>query len=129
MQEEIFGPILPILEYGGLDEAIDFVNARPRPLTLHWFGGAGGRKELERRTTSGQLVANDVLWHFVQEAMPFGGVGESGTGAYHGPEGFFTFSHRKAVFIQPRWNPTRLVTPPFPRGGWKDWVLKFFLRF
>lgn len=129
MQEEIFGPILPILEHGGLDEAIDFVNARPRPLTLHWFGGAAGRKALERRTTSGQLVANDVLWHFVQEAMPFGGVGESGTGAYHGPEGFFTFSHRKAVFIQPRWNPTRLVTPPFPRGGWKDWVLKFFLRY
>ncbi len=129
MGEEIFGPILPILEYDTLDDAIAFVNARPRPLTLHWFGGAAGRKELERRTTSGQLVANDVLWHFVQEEMRFGGVGESGMGAYHGPEGFFTFSHRKSVFIQPRWNPTRLVTPPFPRGGWKDWVLKFFLRY
>jgi coniferyl-aldehyde dehydrogenase len=129
MGEEIFGPILPILEYDTLDDAIAFVNARPRPLTLHWFGGAAGRKELEQRTTSGQLVANDVLWHFVQEEMRFGGVGESGMGAYHGPEGFFTFSHRKSVFIQPRWNPTRLITPPFPRGGWKDWVLKFFLRF
>ena len=129
MGEEIFGPILPILEYGSLDDAIAFVNARPRPLTLHWFGGAAGRKALEERTTSGQLVVNDVLWHFVQEEMRFGGVGESGMGAYHGPEGFFTFSHRKSVFIQPRWNPARLVTPPFPRGGWKDWVLKFFLRY
>ncbi len=129
MREEIFGPILPILEYDALDDAIAFVNARPRPLTLHWFGGAGGRKRLEERTTSGQLVANDVLWHFVQEEMRFGGVGESGMGAYHGPDGFHAFSHRKAVFSQPRWNPTRLVTPPFPRGGWKDWVIKFFLRY
>lgn len=129
MREEIFGPILPILEYDTLDDAIAFINARPRPLTLHWFGGRAGRRALEARTTTGQLVVNDVLWHFVQEGMRFGGVGESGMGAYHGDAGFFTFSHRKTVFIQPRWNPNRLIKPPFPRGGWKDWVTKFFLRY
>ena len=129
MREEIFGPVLPIVEYDDLAGAIAFVNARPRPLTLHWFGGAAGLREVERRTTSGQLVANDAVWHFVQEGVRFGGVGESGMGAYHGPEGFHSFSHHKTVLSQPRWNPTRLVTPPFPRGGWKDWVVKFFLRY
>lgn len=129
MKEEIFGPILPVMEVDSLDAAIDYVNARPRPLTLHWFGGEKGRKQVERRTVSGQLVANDVLWHFVQRGLRFGGVGESGMGAYHGREGFFTFSHHKSVFVQPRWNPVRLFRPPFPGSRWKKAVLEFFLRF
>ena len=129
MKEEIFGPILPVLEVDSLDAAIDFVNARPRPLTLYWFGGATGRKRVERGTVSGQLVANDVLWHFVQRGLRFGGVGESGMGAYHGREGFFTFSHHKSVFVQPRWNPVRLFRPPFPGSRWKKAVLEYFLRF
>ena len=129
MREEIFGPILPVLEVDSVEAAIEFVNARPRPLTLHWFGGARGRKLVERQTVSGQLVANDVLWHFVQRELRFGGVGESGMGAYHGREGFFTFSHRKSVFIQQRWNPLRAFRPPFPGSRWKRAVLEFFLRF
>jgi coniferyl-aldehyde dehydrogenase len=116
MQEEIFGPILPIASYDGLDDAIAYVNARPRPLALYFFGNdaASQRKVLER-TTSGGVLINDTILHYAQDDLPFGGIGPSGMGAYHGVEGFKTMSHAKAVFKQARFNVVDLFRPPFGR--------------
>ena len=114
MREEIFGPVLPIRTYRALDEAIDYVNGRPRPLALYYFGtDRGKRDEILRRTLSGGVSINTTLFHFAAENLPFGGVGASGIGAYHGEFGFQTFSHRRAVFLQSRVNGAWLLYPPF----------------
>jgi coniferyl-aldehyde dehydrogenase len=127
MQEEIFGPLLPVLPYGTLDEAIGYVNARPRPLALYYFGDEAQRAdEVVARTTSGGVTINDTLLHFAQEAMPFGGIGPSGMGAYHGREGFLTFSHAKSTFVQSRFALTGLVSPPY--GATFGRVMKAALR-
>ena len=116
MQEEIFGPVLPILEYRTLDEAIGFVNARPRPLALYWFGrDRTSRDRVLAQTLSGGVCVDDCLWHIGVEDLPFGGVGDSGMGAYHGERGFLTFTHEKAVFVQSRFSGLALVRPPFGR--------------
>jgi coniferyl-aldehyde dehydrogenase len=116
MHEEIFGPILPIVTYRELDEAIAYVNARPRPLALYVFGPDGpGRQRVLERTTSGNVTVNDTLMHYVQDDLPFGGVGASGMGAYHGPEGFKTLSHAKGIYTQARFNVAEGVRPPFGR--------------
>ena len=116
MQEEIFGPILPVVEYGDIDDAITFVNRRPRPLALYYFGSDNeDRRKVLDRTISGNVTINDTLMHYVQTDLPFGGIGASGIGAYHGVEGFRSFSHAKGVFAQSRWNLRRLVRPPFSR--------------
>ncbi len=114
MQEEIFGPILPIVSVADAREAIAYVNAHPRPLALYWFGeDAAIRDMVLRETISGGVTINDCMWHFGQEAAPFGGVGASGYGAYHGEHGFRAFSHEKTVFHQSRWTLTRLFRPPY----------------
>ena len=114
MQQEIFGPILPIETYATLDEAIAKINARPRPLALYAFGGgAGGRERVLRETIAGGVTLDDTLLHFGNEALPFGGVGASGMGAYHGERGFLAFTHEKAVFTQPRFALTWLLNPPY----------------
>ena len=114
MNEEIFGPLLPIEAYDTLDQAIDKINARPRPLAMYMFGGdAGARRSVLDRTTAGGVTVDDTLWHFSNENLPFGGIGASGTGAYHGECGFLTFTHQKAVFIQPRVSFTWLLRPPY----------------
>lgn len=114
MQDEIFGPLLPVMGYRSMEEAIDFVNGRPRPLGLYYFGND---KAEERRvlshTTSGGVTVNDVVLHVSMEDLPFGGVGPSGMGAYHGVEGFRTFSHAKAVFRQSKLDVTAMVRPPY----------------
>lgn len=116
MQEEIFGPLLPVLPYTSLDAAIAYVNARPRPLALYWFGkDAGAKARVLRETVSGGVTVNDALLHVAQENLPFGGVGASGSGAYHGPWGFRLFSHQKAVFEQSSLAGTALVRPPYGR--------------
>jgi coniferyl-aldehyde dehydrogenase len=126
MQEEIFGPILPILTYRTLDEAIAYVNAHPRPLALYYFGGKGpNREKLLTRTTSGNVTINGTLLHYAQDALPFGGVGASGMGAYHGIEGFRAFSHAKGVLEQGRWNGSVLLMPPFRRVA--NFVLRLML--
>jgi coniferyl-aldehyde dehydrogenase len=116
MREEIFGPILPVVTYRDIEDAIAYVNGRPRPLALYYFGrnGESRRKALER-TTSGNVTVNDTLMHYVQNDLPFGGIGASGMGAYHGMEGFKTFSHAKGIFEQSRWNLGGLLRPPFHR--------------
>ena len=125
--EEIFGPILPIFPYRDIDDAIDYVNARPRPLALYYFGGndADRRKVLDR-TTSGNVTINGTIMHVGQDDLPFGGVGESGMGKYHGIEGFRTLSHPKGIYVQGRWNSITLLQAPF--GKRADALLNFFLR-
>jgi coniferyl-aldehyde dehydrogenase len=126
MQEEIFGPVLPIVTYRTLDDALLYVNNRPRPLALYYFDSDSARvRDVLDRTISGGACINDTNLHFAVEDLPFGGVGPSGMGAYHGPEGFETFSHKKAVFVQARWNGAGLIAPPY--GERVEKMLRFFL--
>lgn len=127
MQEEIFGPLLPVVPYASLDEAIAYVNARPRPLALYVFDRDQANVErVLAQTVSGGVTVNDTILHIAQEELPFGGVGPSGMGRYHGREGFETFSVRKAVFYQSRINATGLFKPPY--GGRIRRLLRFLLR-
>jgi coniferyl-aldehyde dehydrogenase len=114
MREEIFGPLLPILTYDRLDDALAFVNACERPLALYAFGDdARFRERILNETISGGVTLNDCLLHFAQESQPFGGVGASGMGAYHGEWGFRAFSKEKPVFVQSRFSAVPLLFPPF----------------
>ncbi len=123
MREEIFGPVLPILEYERLEDAVAIVNRGERPLALYWFGRDAARCDrVLRETVSGGVTVNDCMLHLVQEEQPFGGVGASGMGAYHGEWGFRTFSKLKPVFHQARWNAVGLLQPPYGRTF--DWLLR-----
>jgi len=114
MQEEIFGPVLPIETYQSLDAAIARIDARPRPLALYFFGEDAKREQqVIREAIAGGITINDTLWHFAHEDLPFGGVGDSGIGAYHGERSFLTFSNEKAVFHQSRFTPAGLLWPPY----------------
>ncbi|MEB0031196.1 coniferyl aldehyde dehydrogenase [Undibacterium sp. RTI2.1] len=115
MQEEIFGPLLPIVTYdGNVKVAIDFVNQRERPLALYWYGTDNTSRDLVlSQTVSGGVTINDCLWHLSQESQPFGGVGPSGMGAYHGEWGFRTLSKEKPVFYQSKMNGVSLLYPPY----------------
>ena len=127
VQEEIFGPILPILTYREIDEAIAYINARPRPLALYYFGdNSEDRRKVLTRTASGNITINGTLMHYAQDDLPFGGVGPSGMGAYHGIEGFRTLSHAKGIFEQSRWNASNLLRAPF--GQLADRILGLMLR-
>lgn len=114
MQEEIFGPILPVISYERLDDVIQTLNAGPRPLALYWFGkNKAERDEVLARTVSGGVCVNDTLLQFAHENLPFGGVGESGWGSYHAEAGFVRFSHQKAVFAQSPLSASWLLYPPY----------------
>ncbi len=103
MQEEIFGPVLPVKTYSNVSEAIDYVNGKDRPLGLYYFGGdRDEREQVLNRTISGGVTVNDVIMHVSMDDLPFGGVGPSGIGSYHGPEGFREFSHARSVYTQPK---------------------------
>jgi coniferyl-aldehyde dehydrogenase len=116
MREEIFGPLLPVETYRTQDDAIAMINARPHPLALYWFGKDRRRRtRVLRETLAGGVTVNDTLWHFAHEGLPFGGVGASGSGAYHGEHGFATFSKAKPVYVQSRYAPTRMLYPPYGR--------------
>ena len=126
MQDEIFGPILPVRTYDALDEVIAYVNERPRPLALYYFDNDQRRiDKVLRETVSGGVTVNDVLMHVGQDDMPFGGVGASGMGHYHGREGFETFSKKKGVFYQSRMPGTALLRPPY--GSRIDFILRALL--
>jgi len=114
MQEEIFGPLLPVLPYRDLDEAIRFVNSRPRPLALYYFDRENANIErVLNETVAGGVTVNDTILHIAQDDLPFGGVGPSGMGCYHGFAGFETFSVKKAVFRQSRLSAIGLFKPPY----------------
>jgi coniferyl-aldehyde dehydrogenase len=119
MQEEIFGPVLPVKSYRTVEEAVAYVNAHARPLGLYWFGDdAAEREQVLAKTTSGGVTVNDVIFHVAQEDLPFGGVGPSGMGAYHGQDGFREFSHKKAVYAQVNneMGPLKALRPPYGEG-------------
>ena len=114
MQDEIFGPLLPIVPYRQINDAITYINARPRPLALYYFGY--DRDEQQRvinSTHSGGVGINETLLHVAVCDLPFGGIGPSGMGHYHGHEGFMTFSKAKAVLRKPRLNATKVLYPPY----------------
>jgi coniferyl-aldehyde dehydrogenase len=127
MQNEIFGPILPVVRYRAIDDAIAYVNARPRPLALYFFGPEGTNRQMVlKNTTSGNVTINDTLLHYIQDDLPFGGVGASGMGAYHGVQGFRALSHAKGIFEQAKWNSSGMVRSPF---SWMtDLVMAYLLR-
>ena len=103
MQEEIFGPVLPVKTYKNVSEAIDYVNDHDRPLGLYYFGtDKAEREQVLQQTISGGVTVNDVIFHVAMDDLPFGGVGPSGIGSYHGPEGFKEFSHARSVYSQPK---------------------------
>ena len=117
MQEELFGPILPIIPYDTMENAIQIINAGERPLALYCFShDSAERDELLRHTHSGGVTLNDWCWHVVSHAAPFGGVGDSGMGNYHGEEGFRELSHARTVFTRRWFFPSFLLHPPY--GGW-----------
>jgi coniferyl-aldehyde dehydrogenase len=127
MRDEIFGPILPIIPYRDLEDVVAYVNSRQRPLALYFFGPRGpGRQMVLERTTSGGVSINETNLHYAQDDIPFGGVGPSGMGAYHGHEGFKTLSHAKGVFEQAKFNLTDAVRPPF--GRIFERVVTFLMR-
>lgn len=128
MQEEIFGPLLPIVPYGDLDEALAYINTRPRPLALYYFGYDRNEQQHVLQTThSGGVCLNDTLLHVAQDDLPFGGIGPSGMGHYHGHEGFLTFSKAKGVFIKQRFNAARLIYPPYGKW-WQKLIYALFIR-
>jgi coniferyl-aldehyde dehydrogenase len=121
MQDEIFGPLLPVKTYKQVEEPIGYVNGHDRPLGLYYFGrDAGEQDHVLTRTTSGGVSVNDVVMHVSMEDLPFGGVGPSGMGSYHGIDGFRTFSHAKAVFQQAKMDVAAMMRPPYG-----DKILKF----
>jgi coniferyl-aldehyde dehydrogenase len=116
MQEEIFGPVLPIKTYKNVSEAIDYVNAHDRPLGLYYFGSDSAEEQtVLSKTISGGATVNDVIFHIAMDELPFGGVGPSGMGSYTGHEGFKTFSHAKSVYSQPKMDIAKLggFKPPY----------------
>ena len=114
LNEEIFGPILPVISYRSLDEAIAYVNARPRPLALYWFGtNTASRHKVLARTVSGGVTVNDTLMHIAHPNLPFGGVGDSGWGSYHGEAGFLRLTQQKPVLLQSKWARGDLFYPPY----------------
>ncbi|HTA65770.1 MAG TPA: coniferyl aldehyde dehydrogenase, partial [Xanthomonadaceae bacterium] len=127
MRDEIFGPILPIKTYRTLDEAIAYINAHPRPLALYHFDNDRARVErVLDRTVAGGVSINDTVMHYAQDRLPFGGIGASGMGSYHGHAGFLTFSHRKSVLRQARLSSMALFKPPY--RGLADRLVKFLTR-
>jgi coniferyl-aldehyde dehydrogenase len=128
MQDEIFGPLLPIVPYERIEQAFDYINQRPRPLALYYFGyNKAEQKRVLEQTHSGGVCLNDTLLHVAQDDLPFGGIGASGMGHYHGHEGFLTFSKAKGVFIKQRFNAARLIYPPYGKAIQKL-IQRWFVR-
>jgi coniferyl-aldehyde dehydrogenase len=115
LQEEIFGPLLPIVTYDTIEEALAFINKHAHPLALYYFSyDAEEERKVLDRTTSGGVTVNDCMTHALENSLPFGGIGHSGMGAYHGRQGFLTFSHARAIYRQSK-SPQAalLLRPPF----------------
>ena len=128
MQDEIFGPLLPIVPYTRIDEAFAYINKRPRPLALYYFGyNKMEQQRVLEQTHSGGVCLNDTLLHVAQDDLPFGGIGPSGMGHYHGREGFMTFSKAKGVLTKQRFNAARLIYPPYGKVL-QRLIYKLFIR-
>jgi coniferyl-aldehyde dehydrogenase len=129
MQEEIFGPLLPIRSYERIEESIADINSRPRPLALYYFGrDLAEMRQVLDHTISGGVTVNDVAMHFLAQELPFGGIGASGIGAYHGEHGFARFSHARAVYHQSRFDLAGIVGLRPPYGARARHALKLLIR-
>jgi len=127
LEEEIFGPILPLVAVPSVEAAIEYINARPRPLALYHFDHDGERcEQVLDRTISGGVTINDTTVHFGQAELPFGGIGPSGMGSYHGHAGFLTFSKQKPVMFQARWPSSDLIRPPY--GKLVEFLIRILTR-
>jgi acyl-CoA reductase-like NAD-dependent aldehyde dehydrogenase len=127
MREEIFAPILPVIGYDTLDEALDRIASQPHPLALYIFAESGQEQnDVLGRTKSGGVTINATLLHIAQEDLPFGGVGPSGMGHYHGKAGFDRFTHARGVFKTGWFNAANLLAPPY--GERAKRLLKFLMR-
>ena len=127
MNEEIFGPILPLVPYDNLDQAIAYVNARPRPLALYYFGNFDDHiQRVLNETVAGGVTINEALLHVSQDQLPFCGVGPSGMGSYHGKFGFDTFSKLKPIYHQPALNGLSMFKPPY--GKRFESMIRFLLK-
>lgn len=127
MQEEIFGPVLPVLEYDSLDDALRHIREHERPLALYAFGLSPEEEaRVLQQSHSGGVSINDWGWHVFQHDLPFGGIGNSGMGSYHGEEGFRELSHAKAVFKRHRWFPVQLFYPPYGNIV-QQWAMRLYL--
>jgi len=122
MQEEIFGPILPVMTFDQIDQAISYINSHEKPLAFYYFGKNKQAKEVLSKTTSGGGCINDTLLHIANDRLPFGGVGNSGMGKYHGHESFLAFSNSRAIISSPTWIDLPIKYAPYK--GFK-WVKKF----
>lgn len=128
LQEEIFGPVLPVMTYRNIDEALHYVNARPRPLALYIYSfDKAMQQRILKQTHAGGVCINDAAFHVATDDLPFGGVGDSGIGRYHGKEGFETFSHGKSILSRGRISFAKLLFPPFGKPIHKL-VYKLFVR-
>ena len=127
-QDEIFGPLMIVVPYKTLDEAIEYVNDRPRPLALYYFDwNQDNCNRVLKNTHSGGVCLNDTISHVGVDDIPFGGIGPSGMGAYHGPEGFQTFSQAKGIYKKGKMNATKYILPPYGRSIHKL-IYKFLLK-
>ncbi len=123
-QEEIFGPLLPVHGYRDIDEVIQYITERPRPLACYLFSHDKAlREQVLEQTHSGGVTINDWGWHVLNHSVPFGGVGNSGIGNYHGEEGFRELSHARSVLQMRGWFPIQLFSPPYG-----TWVQKLVVR-
>jgi aldehyde dehydrogenase (NAD+) len=126
MRDEIFGPVLPILEVDSVDDAVAFINAREKPLALYAFATDDGVIEkIVANTSAGGMLVNHAMLHVTVPGLPFGGIGESGTGAYHGKHSFETFSHRKGVHRRANWGEAEFIYPPYSESK-LSWIRRFF---
>ena len=130
MNEEVFGPVLPIITYQHLEEAIEYINKKPKPLALYIFTGQKNVKQkVLLETSSGTVCVNDCSVQFLHHNLPFGGVNNSGIGKSHGHAGFLSFSNEKAVLKQKNgFTSAKTFYPPYTRRSNQlmDWFLKFF---
>jgi len=129
MSEEIFGPVLPILSYQNINQALEYINSHPKPLALYVFGRNDQNIDtILKNTSAGGTTINDTLIHLANPYLPFGGVNTSGIGSYHGEYGFKSFSHERAVLGQSSFSPLRLLYPPYGKTAQRfvDFLIKFF---
>jgi aldehyde dehydrogenase (NAD+) len=126
MRDEIFGPVLPILKVDSVDDAVAFINAREKPLALYAFATDDAViRTIVADTSAGGMLVNHAMLHLTVPGLPFGGVGESGMGAYHGKHSFETFSHRKAVHRRANWGEPDFMYPPYSESK-LSWIRRFF---
>jgi aldehyde dehydrogenase (NAD+) len=128
MEEEIFGPVLPIVTYEDLNEAIELINSKPHPLALYIFSRSDAATEtLLDEVPSGDAVVNDVVVHFGHALLPFGGIGASGMGKAHGKAGFEAFSHQRSILRQPKHTMASWLYPPYTRLV--QWLIRFTVKY